>query len=1177
MLRLQASGWAALNFALLANLSSGSFFSWWGSSFRSQSRQLQTLYRNNRCTQYCFECWEYGPGKCDTCIEGYKILNASHLECTPICSADCFNCTAVGPGGCDECDEGFFKTSGRCKANPPEANAAYLEFEDVEPMPGWIRGDLLIAPPKVLPSGKYTDYIVFFGTNSTQVKGGSFATVPVQTSNGSQILTSVSVPMTRVQGFRPLTHVLVFASNQGTMGDVATSIEIKDFFCTENCISCLTAGQESCDQCEPGFFLKAKPQSARLSCIPYPPTIEALSVSFADEDKDSGQIAGLVHIKCPSVETNITHYAIHFSRSAGKLDDDGLGDTLIGRAPTTGEGNVSFKIPADTRLPMGATFLVVLTENGGSSMKTGPSLEITDAGFLSAARAMTLAGGLPLDSTRSVSTLGGGYEGSSLSQLNTPADVFVYGDLGIFVADMGNHRVLHFPPGSYCGIQASVLLENDRDAENLYPAAVQVVDMVAMQAPTTEWLQVLSGSQSRSLRIDFLSRPPAPMTVRPPVTLINQDSSATGLNAPEAAQLFEGSLYVVDTGNHRVRMFLLPSLVVHTVAGGWGAGDALYQLNSPRHLAVRSEVDTEGGLKKVWIYVADTINHRVVMSEQPVDFTSERKQFVAKVVAGGKGPGTSSSQLFEPSGIFVTADGKFLFVADSGNSRVQKWQIGGDAGLTVAGSITSGASATQLAYPRRVQVIEHKIHRPNGIKSKISTLIVVDSGNHRVQRLPPLMATASTCTLGRPCELALSINRPDVTLRLVKGDIVRIVPLTFDTWCGAGKKNSSQPSSSQCGNLTSWKGITNPNRLSKIRGTAVQKASHHFPAATEGPVGEFRICWGSNVPDVQLYDCESTPIDVGILVMQGPLPGQTAKCVLGVPCRVDLQGVGLQIGNRLALRYIGGSVNGNADCDHYKENMTQNTWNRVDHWEWPIQNLVPYASAFGQVTSAAHFSYSEGHRGPIGKQYMLCWTEGWPLGIPPDSKVLVYPDHGLEYRVRVGTFEITGPQQGINTTCWLNEACTVTLYGIDLMRSNGIRLVRQDDDPNAAPCNDFMPVPVPSAKVVGLTNPVGANQVAPNGESVTFLLGTPEDDDNLGNYTICWGNTFDENPTYVESYNIQVGIWALYERPYELRKRRNSTEPVATSGSMESQLMLAKWWFAIFLAYMSFMCIDAAI
>jgi DNA-binding beta-propeller fold protein YncE len=780
---------------------------------------------------------------------------------------------------------------------------------------------------------------------------------------------------------------------------------------------------------------------------------------------------------------------------------------------------------------------------------------------------MTLAGGLPLDSTRSVSTLGGGYEGSSLSQLNTPADVFVYGDLGVFVADMGNHRVLHFPPGSYSGIHASVVLENDKDAENLYPAAVQVVDMVAMQAPTTEWLQVLSGSQSRSLRVDFLTRPPAPMTVRPPVMLIDQETSAQGLNAPEAAQLFEGSLYVVDTGNHRIRMFVLPSLVVHTIAGGWGPGEALHQLNSPRHFAMRSQLMP----KKVLIYIADTLNHRVVVSEQPVDFTQERKKIPAKVVAGGNGPGTSSSQLFEPSGIFITADGKFVFVADSGNSRVQKWEIGGVAGITAAGGVQSGASATQFAYPRRVQVIEHEILRANTPRT-ISTLVVVDSGNHRVQRLPPLLATASTCTLGRPCELALSVNRPDVTLRIVKGDIVRIVPLSFDTWCGAGHKNSSQPSNRpQCGNPAEWNGIANPNRLTKMRGTAVQTASHHFPAATEGPVGEFRICWGSDVPDVAINDCESTPIDVGILVMQGPLPGQVAQCTLGVGCGVDLQGVGLQIGNRLALRYIGGSVNGTEDCDFYRTNVTQNIWNRVDHWEWPIENIVPYASAFGSVKNGAHFSYTEGHRGPVGNQYMLCWTEGWPLGIPPDSKVLVYADHGLEYRVRVGSLTMLGPHQGINTTCWLNEVCSMTLPGLGLLRSNGIRLVMQDDDPNAAPCNDFMPVPVASAKVVGLTNPVPASQVDPNGESVSFVLGTALDDDNLGNYTICWGHAYDEDPSHVETYNIQVGIWALYERPYELRKRRNTTEPVATSGCMARQMVMPTW-LAIVLACMLLPC-----
>lgn len=1092
----------------------------------------------------------------------------NHSACVPICAPHCFNCTAIGPGGCDECLDGFFKTSDQCKANAPTSNAAYLEFEDVEPMVGWVRGDLKIAPPthSMLPDGvSYTDYVVFFGSNSTEVKGSPVVTVPAKTSNGSLTLTNVDVPMTRVQGFRPLTHLLVFASNQGTLGDVATSLKIRDFFCTEHCFSCVSAGQESCDECQPGFFLKAKPQSARLACVPYPPTIQAVSVSFTDQDADSGQISGKVNIKVPPEEINITHYAVHFSRSEGQLDDEGLGETLVGRSPRTGE-DLNFTIPDNTALPMGAAFLVILTENGASSMTTGPSVEITDKGFLSAAKAMTVAGGLPLDSTSSVSTLGGGYHGSDLSQLNTPSDIFVYGELGIFVADMGNHRVLHFPPGSYSGIHGSVVLDSGEETENLYPTGVQVVDMVAMQAPTVEWLQVLSGSQSRSVRIDFLTRPPAPMTVRPAVTLIDQEASTKGLDAPEAAQLFEGSLYIVDTNNHRVRMFLLPSLIVHTVAGGWGAGEELHQLHAPKHLAVRSEL--VGGGKKIWIYIADTMNHRVVLSEQPVDLTQEKRKFPTKVVAGGKGPGTLSSQLFEPSGIFLTSDGKFLFVADSGNSRVQKWEIGKEAGFTVAGGSADGAGETQLAYPRRIQVVEHKIFRPTGPKL-ISTLFVVDSGNHRVQRLPPLMATSSTCTLGRPCEVKLSVNRPDVTLRLLKGDIVRIVPLSLDTWCGGGKGNSNQSSHrSLCGSPAQWKGITNPNPLTKIMGTAVQKASHNFPAAIEGPVGEFRICWGR--PEIEKNDCESTPIDIGILIMQGPREGQFAECTLGVPCGVDLAGIGLQMGNRLALRYIGGKMNGTTNCDFYRANMTQNIWNRVDHWEWPIQNIVPYTGAFGPVRSTARFSYTHGHSGPVGKQYMLCWTEGWPLGIPPNPKVLQYADHGLEYRVRVGTLTMMGPYQGISRTCWLNEVCTMTIPGIGLMRSNGIRLVMLHDEPDTAPCNDFVPLPVPSATVVGLTNPVGANQVDPSGLSVSFLLGTAQDDDHLGNYTICWGHTFDRNPNFVESYNVQVGTWVLYERPYELRKKRNITEPVTASCSTQGAGIMATWWFIIAVAHTTF-------
>jgi hypothetical protein len=64
-----------------------------------------------------------------------------------------------------------------------------------------------------------------------------------------------------------------------------------------------------------------------------------------------------------------------------------------------------------------------------------------------------------------------------------------------------------------------------------------------------------------------------------------------------------------------------------------------------------------------------------------------------------------------------------LYIADYRNYRVQKYPMGSSTGLTVAGqaNATGGSSANQLKQPSRVLV------ESNG------DIFVADSGNHRIQ------------------------------------------------------------------------------------------------------------------------------------------------------------------------------------------------------------------------------------------------------------------------------------------------------------------------------------------------------------------------------------------------------------------------------------------------------------
>ncbi|WP_165372120.1 FG-GAP-like repeat-containing protein [Emticicia agri] len=141
-----------------------------------------------------------------------------------------------------------------------------------------------------------------------------------------------------------------------------------------------------------------------------------------------------------------------------------------------------------------------------------------------------------------------------------------------------------------------------------------------------------------------------------------------------------------------------------------------------------------------------------------------------KVVAGGNGEGSASNQLYIPSGIFVDNQKK-VYVADAGNSRIQKWAYGAttgqthlssgvtgifidslgntyvadrynhrvqkwtpgaSVGVTVAGGNGQGTAANQLTYPQSVYV------------DKTGNVFVNDRGNARIQKWAPGASVGTT-------------------------------------------------------------------------------------------------------------------------------------------------------------------------------------------------------------------------------------------------------------------------------------------------------------------------------------------------------------------------------------------------------------------------------------------------
>ena len=185
----------------------------------------------------------------------------------------------------------------------------------------------------------------------------------------------------------------------------------------------------------------------------------------------------------------------------------------------------------------------------------------------------------------------------------------------------------------------------------------------------------------------------------------NQFNYASGLYVDAS-----GNVYVADLFNHRVQKWDKGAASGTTVAGGNGAGTAANQLNKPHGIFV----DTTGNL-----YIADSENHRIQKWEPGAT--------EGITVAGGNGQGIAShdinvfDKLNSPQGVFVTDVGA-IYVADTGNNRIQKWSPGATSGIRVAGGGEFGVNHNLLSHPNNVFVTPNR------------DIYVADSENSRIQK-----------------------------------------------------------------------------------------------------------------------------------------------------------------------------------------------------------------------------------------------------------------------------------------------------------------------------------------------------------------------------------------------------------------------------------------------------------
>ncbi|CAF4207447.1 unnamed protein product [Adineta steineri] len=138
--------------------------------------------------------------------------------------------------------------------------------------------------------------------------------------------------------------------------------------------------------------------------------------------------------------------------------------------------------------------------------------------------------------------------------------------------------------------------------------------------------------------------------------------------------------------------------------------------------------------------ITDHMLTRSQLKQKEIQEKKIKFQQFGITVDRGNGQGQELNQLYNPVGIFID-NNKSIYIADSLNHRIVKWNLNSKTGRIIAGSNGYGDQNNQLSYPK--DIIFDKEN---------NSFIIYDEGNKRVvryfaqnQRNPEILMSNIAC------------------------------------------------------------------------------------------------------------------------------------------------------------------------------------------------------------------------------------------------------------------------------------------------------------------------------------------------------------------------------------------------------------------------------------------------